>query len=96
MFTIWISSCSDDSPEIDNSDQENPDNGNGEENRYTFTIPSDYGSSSNGNRAGGGPGGNGGPGVNSSGNLLISAEGMVSGSSYTIKSGSSSTTATAK
>ena len=33
---------------------------------------------------------------NSSGNLLISAEGMVSGTNYTIKSGSSSTTATAK
>ena len=63
---------------------------------YTFTIPSDYGASSNGSRAGGGSGGNGGPGGNSSGNLLISAEGMVSGSSYTIKSGSSSTTATAK
>ena len=67
--------------------------GSGDKTLYTFTIPSDYSSSSNGNRAGGGPGGNGG---NSSGNLLISAEGMVSGSSYTIKSGSTSTTATAK
>ena len=64
--------------------------GSGDKTLYTFIIPSDYVSSSNGNRAGGGPGGN------SSGNLLISAEGMVSGSSYTIKSGSSSTTATAK
>ena len=64
--------------------------GSGDKTLYTFTIPSDYGSSSNGSRAGGGPGGN------SSGNLLISAEGMISGSSYTIKSGSSSTTATAK
>ena len=67
--------------------------GSGDKILYTFTIPSDYSTSSNGSRAGGGPGGNGG---NNSGNLLISAEGMVSGTSYTIKSGSSSTTATAK
>ena len=62
----------------------------GDKTLHTFTIPSDYNISSNGSRPGGGPGGN------SSGNLLVSTEGMVSGSSYTIKSGSSSTTATAK
>ena len=67
--------------------------GSGDKNLYTFTIPSDYGTSSNGSRAGGGPGGNGG---NSSGNLLISTEGMIAGSSYTIKSGSTTTEVTAK
>jgi len=75
----------------------------------TFTVPSTYSSSSNnggfGTRAGGGPGGNGGnggpggnngPGGNSSSSsILISCAGLTSGSSYTMTSGSSSSTVTA-
>ncbi len=75
----------------------------------TFTVPSAYSSSGNGGfgtRAGGGPGGNNGPGGNGgggnvpggnsgSGSVLISCEGLTSGSSYTMTSGSSSTTVTA-
>ena len=77
----------------------------------TFTVPSTYSSSSTGGssgfggRAGGGPGGNGGqggPGGNPGGgsssgssSVLISCPGLASGSSYTMTSGSSSSTVTA-
>lgn len=56
----------------------------------SFTIPQGYSSSSNsgGGFGGGRPGG-------SSGGMLITCPGLTSGSSYTITSGSSSTTATA-
>ncbi len=67
----------------------------------SFTVPSNYSSSQGGNS--GGPGGGGfGPGGGSwggrggSSSVLISCAGMSSGSSYTIKSGSSTTTATAQ
>lgn len=65
----------------------------GNDTLHTFTIPSDYKAPSSGGQGGGwgGPGGN-----SSTGNLLISTIGMKSGSSYTIKSGNSSTNATAK
>lgn len=73
----------------------------------TFTIPSAYSSTTSavsvranapgggGWDWGGGPGGPGGPG-GSGGSLVISCPEMVSGTSYTIKIGTSSTTATAK
>lgn len=76
----------------------------------TFTVPSTYSSSSNGgngggfgSRAGGGPGGNGGGsnpggpggGSSNSSSVLISCPGLTSGSSYTMTSGSSSSTVTA-
>ena len=72
----------------------------------TFTIPSNYGSSTGGstppnmpNAGGGGrpgSGGNpGGPGA-SGGGLLITCAGLTSGSSYTLTVGSTSSTVTAK
>ena len=74
----------------------------------TFTVPSTYSSSSNGGfgtRIGGGPGGNFGPGGNGgnsgpggnsgSCSVLISCDGLTSGISYTMTSGSSSSTVTA-
>ncbi len=69
----------------------------------TFTVPSNYSSSSTGGgggggfgpRIGGGPGG-GGHGGNSGGSsILISCPDITSGSSYTVTSGTSSSTATA-
>lgn len=68
----------------------------------TFTVPSNYSSSTSGGggggfgpRMGGGPGG-GGQGGNSGGSsILISCAGLTSGSSYTVTSGTSSSTATA-
>ena len=66
----------------------------------TFTVPSNFTASKNsggfGGRAGGGPGG-GGPGGNfgNSSSVLITCAGLSSGSSYTMTSGSSSTTVTA-
>lgn len=74
----------------------------------TFTVPSGYSSSSSPNFApgGGGPGGGGNPG-GGGGNpgggpggdgtyIMISAPGMSSGSSYTLTSGSTSQTVTAR
>jgi len=66
----------------------------------SFTIPSDYSSSSSGGMnfmPAGGPGGGGGPGGSSTSTstVLISCAGMTSGTSYTVTYGSSSTTATA-
>ncbi len=67
----------------------------------SFTVPSTYSSSNGGNnfgnRAGFGPGGGGGgpSGGSGSSSILVSCPGMTSGSSYTITSGSSSSTATA-
>ncbi|MDE5574258.1 MAG: carbohydrate-binding domain-containing protein [Bacteroidales bacterium] len=59
---------------------------------FTFDIPSDYTIGNTGGAPGGwGPGGN-----NKSTSVLISVQGMVSGESYTVKSGSSSTTVTAR
>lgn len=70
--------------------------GTSSETLYTFDIPSDYtstGSTGGGNRpGGGGPGGMG----NGGASVLISVPGLTNGSSYTIKSGSSSTSATAQ
>lgn len=66
--------------------------GTSSETYYTFDIPSDYTSTSGGN--GGGPGGR--PGGNSGGGVLISVPQMTSGSTYTIKSGNSTSTATAR
>lgn len=69
----------------------------------TFTVPSNFTASKNnggfGNMGGGGNGspGGGGPGGNSgsSSSVLITCAGLTSGSSYTMTSGSSSTTVTA-
>lgn len=64
----------------------------------TFTIPAEYtGSSSSSGGGWGGPGGGGwGPGGGTgSGSLMISTPQLVSGSSYTIVNGSSSSSATA-
>lgn len=58
-----------------------------------FTVPADYGTSS----PAFGPGGGGGfpPGGSSGSSLLLSAPGLVTGQTYTVTYGSSSTTATA-
>ncbi len=69
----------------------------------TFTVPSNFTASKNnggfGNMGGGGNGGpgGGGPGGNSgsSSSVLVTCAGLTSGSSYTMTSGSSSTTVTA-
>lgn len=62
----------------------------------TFTVPEGY--SGNGGSSGGGrPGwGGGGPGGSSGGGTLISCPGLVSGSSYTLTVGSSTSTVTAQ
>ena len=66
----------------------------------TFTVPSNYVSSGNGNRprvstAPGGGGGPGGGGFGGGSSVLVSCAGLSSGSSYTLLSGTSSTTVTA-
>ncbi len=62
----------------------------------TFTVPTEYtGTSGGGNRPGGGPGGGNRPG-SSGGGTLITCPGLVSGSSYTVKVGTTTQTATAK
>ncbi len=62
----------------------------------TFTVPSNYGTSG-ASFAGrpGGPGG-GGPGGSTGGGMLITCPGLVSGQSYTVTSGTSTATATAR
>lgn len=69
----------------------------------TFTVPSNYTSSGQGGggfggRAFGGPGGQCGPGGGSmsGSSVLVSCAGLASGSSYTLTSGSSSSTVTAQ
>lgn len=71
----------------------------------SFTVPSNYSSSSSaggfGGRMGFGPGGQGGPGgggqggQGSTGSVLVSCAGLVSGSSYTMTCGTSSSSVTA-
>ncbi|MGN0224265.1 MAG: carbohydrate-binding domain-containing protein, partial [Muribaculaceae bacterium] len=61
----------------------------------TFTVPAEYGSTLSAMAGPGGPGG-GGPGGSSSGGMVITCPELVSGSSYTITSGTSTATATAK
>ncbi len=69
----------------------------------TFTVPSNYSSSSTGGgggggfgpRIGGGPGGGGHGGNTGGSSILISCPDITSGSSYTVTSGTSSSTATA-
>ncbi len=61
----------------------------------TFTVPSTYTSSSQGGGQGGHGGGPGGGGFGGGSSVLISCAGLTSGSSYTMTSGSSSTTVTA-
>ncbi len=71
---------------------------NGSTTLATFTVPSNYSSSSGSQGGGFGPGGQGGfrPGGSGGGSsVLISCAGLTSGSSYTMTSGSSSTTVTA-
>lgn len=67
---------------------------------YTFTTPSDLASTSSGSgsRPGGGNSRPGGPGGTGSGgsSLLISVPGLTNGASYTVVSGASSTTGTAR
>ena len=62
---------------------------------FTFTVPEDYTTSTSGNGPGGGPGGWG-PGGGSNLNIMISTPELVSGQSYTVKNGSSSSSATAR
>lgn len=72
---------------------------NSDQTLATFSIPDEYGTSSGSKNApGGGPGGgwNPGGGTSGSGNIMISCPEMASGSSYTVRNGSSSSTATAK
>ena len=72
--------------------------GTGTNNYYTFTVPEDYTTSSGGNGPGGGNGGWG-PGGGMGGsslNIMISTPELVSGQSYTVKNGTSSSTATAR
>lgn len=61
----------------------------------TFTVPSTYTSSSQGGGRGGHGGGPGGGGFGGGSSVLISCAGLSSGSSYTMTSGTSSTTVTA-
>ena len=71
---------------------------NGSTTLATFTVPSNYSSSSDSQGGGFGPGGQGGfrPGGSGGGSsVLISCAGLTSGSSYAMTSGSSSTTVTA-
>lgn len=72
---------------------------NGDTTLATFTVPSNYSSSNSTgwNAPGGGPGGGqGGPGGSSSGSsILITCSGLTTGSSYTMTSGSNSTSVTA-
>lgn len=64
---------------------------------YTFTTPSDLTSSSgSGTNRPSGPGGPGGMGGSGGSSLLISVPDLTSGATYTIKSGQTSTTGTAK
>lgn len=69
----------------------------GSETLATFTVPDNYTSSSQGGGpGGGGPGGGpGGFGGNSGSSILITCGGLVSGNSYTLINGSSSTSVTA-
>ena len=69
--------------------------GTGSDTYYTFTVPEDYTTSSSGNGPGGGMGGWG-PGGGSSLNIMVSTPELVSGQSYTVKNGTSSSTATAR
>ena len=62
---------------------------------YTFTTPDDLTSVNLGGSTGNRPGGPGGMGQGGS-SLLISVPGLTTGTSYTIKSGNTSTTGTAK
>ena len=62
---------------------------------YTFTTPDDLTSVNLGGSSGNRPGGPGGMGQGGS-SLLISVPGLTTGTSYTIKSGNTSTTGTAK
>ncbi len=61
----------------------------------TFTVPSTYTSSSQGGGQGGHGGGPGGRGFGGGSSVLVSCAGLSSGSSYTMTSGTSSTTVTA-
>ncbi len=64
----------------------------------TFTVPANYSTSGNGGgpRGAGGPGGGGGGNWGGSGsNVLVSCENLTSGNSYTLTSGTSSSTVTA-
>ena len=67
---------------------------NGSDTLYTFTIPTDYTSSTSGSGPGGGPGGWG--GGSSGGTVMISTPDMVDNTTYTIKNGSTTTTATSR
>lgn len=64
----------------------------------TFTVPENYTTSGGGQGGGpgGGPGGGGPGGNNGRSSVLITCAGLTSGSSYTLTSGNSSTTVTAR
>lgn len=68
--------------------------GSGSSTIYSFTTPSDLTSVNLGGSTGNRPGGPGGMGQSGS-SLLISVPGLTNGTSYTVKSGSSSTSGTA-
>ena len=72
--------------------------GTGSETYYTFTVPEDYTTSSSGNGPGGGNGGWG-PGGGMGGsnlNIMISTPELVSGQSYTVKNGTTSSSTSAR
>lgn len=59
---------------------------------YTFTVPEDYTKPSGGNGGGWGPGG----GNNGNMTIMISVPGMTNNTTYTVKNGTSTTTATSR
>lgn len=71
---------------------------NGDEVLATFTVPSNYTSSGNGGFGGGGraPGGGGPGGMGGSTSIIITCPGLISGNSYTLTAGSSSSTVNAQ
>lgn len=71
---------------------------NGSDTLHTFTVPTDYTSSSNGNGPGGGFGGWGAGGGMGSGSyqIMISVPDLTSGQSYKVTNGNTTSTATAR
>lgn len=66
----------------------------GSDTLYTFTVPADYTSSTSGNGPGGGNGGWGPGGNGSNLQILISTPQLVSGQTYSVKSGNGTATST--
>lgn len=62
----------------------------------TFTVPADYVSSASGNPGFGGGRPGGGPGGNAGNSVLVTCPGLVSGQTYTLKTGTSGSSVTAR